>query len=86
MLCIQPNKVRFIKLRRLEWAGHLVRIKEVRNSFNILTSKPLGRASRRRVDNIRIDPTEIRDIWIDSAQDRDYWRASVCKIFKIRVP
>ena len=48
----------------------------------ILTGKStgkrsLGRPRRRWEGNIRIDLKEIginKRIWIDSAQDRDYWR------------
>ena len=35
-----PNKVRVIKYRRLSWAGHVARMEEGRNLFNILTGKP----------------------------------------------
>ena len=72
-----------IKSRRLRWAGHVARIEEGRSAFKILTSKPtgkrpLGRPRRRWEDNIRMDLEEI-DInasnWVDSAQDRVYWRA-----------
>ena len=38
----------------------------------------LGRPRRRWKDNIRMDLEEIGIIagnWVDSAQDRDYWRA-----------
>ena len=41
---------------------------------------PLGRPRRRWEDNIRMGLEEIdinRRNWIDSAQDRDYWRALV---------
>ena len=51
--------------------------------------RPLGRPRRRRGDNIRMDLEEI-DInasnWIDSTQDRDYWRALVNAALKLRVP
>ena len=53
------------------------------SSFKILTGKPtgkrpLGRPRRRWEDNIRMDLKEIginTRSWVDSAQDRDYWRA-----------
>ena len=56
-----------------------------RSAFKILTGKPtgkgpLGRPSRRQEDNIRMDLEEIginAGKWVDSAQDRDYWRALV---------
>ena len=42
-----------------------------------LARRPLGRPNHRWKDNIRMDPKEIGITsrnWIDSAQDRDYWR------------
>ena len=60
-------------------------MKEGRSAFKILTGKrigkrPLGRPRRRWEDNIRMD-LEERGInagnWVDSAQDRDYWRVHV---------
>ena len=41
-------------------------------------NKPLGRPRSRWEDNIRIDFDEIginMGNWVDSTQDRDYWRA-----------
>ena len=80
-----PNIVRVIKSRRLRWAGHVARMEEGRSAFKILTGKPtgkrpLGRSSRRWEDNIRMELQEIRinaSNWVDSAQDKDYWRALV---------
>ena len=53
-----------IKSRRMRWAGHVVRMKEGRSAFKILTGKPtgkgpLGRPRRRWEDNIRMDLEEI---------------------------
>ena len=72
-----------IKSRRLRWAGHVARAEEGRSAFKILTGKPtkkrpLGRPRRRWEDNIRKDLEEIcinAGNWVDSAQDRNYWRA-----------
>jgi hypothetical protein len=67
---------------------------EERNAYNILMGKPegkrpLGRQRRRRVDNIKMDLTEIgwdgMD-WIDMTQDRDQWRALVNTLMNLRVP
>ena len=74
-----------IKSRRLGWAGHVARMEEGRSAFRFLIGKPkgkipLGRPRRRWEDNIRMVLTEIifnvRN-WVNSAQDRDYWRALV---------
>ena len=60
-------------------------MEEGRSSFKILTGEPTGkrpsgRPRRRWEDNIRMDLEEIginAGIWVDSAQDRDYWRVLV---------
>ena len=65
-----------------------------RNGRNILTGKPSGRRPlgsprRRWEDNIRMDLEEM-DInvgnWVDSTQDRNYWRALVNVALNLRVP
>ena len=74
--------------------GHVVRVDESRSAFKILTGKPtgrrpLGRPRRRWEDNIRMDIKEIgisTRNWVDSAQDRDYWRALVRVALDLRVP
>ena len=69
-------------------------MEEGRSAFKILTGKPtrkrpLGRPKRRWEDNIGMDLKEIgvnvRN-WVNSAQDRDYWRAIVNVALDIRVP
>ena len=50
---------------------------------------PLGRPRRRWKDNIRMDLEEIvinAGNWVDSAQDRDYWRALLNAALNLRVP
>jgi hypothetical protein len=69
-------------------------MEEGRSAFKILTGKPtgkrpLGRCRRRREDNIRMDLDEIginAGNWIDSAQDRDYWKVLVNAALNFRVP
>ena len=68
----------------------IVRMKEGRSAFKILTGKPtgkrpLGRPRHRWEDNIRMDLEEIcinAGNWVNSAQDWNYWRALV----NLRVP
>ena len=69
-------------------------MEEGRNAFKILTGKPTGkrplrRPRRRWENNIKMDIEEM-DIntrnWVDSAQDRDYWRAFVNAALNRRVP
>ena len=69
-------------------------MEEGRNAFKILTGKPtgkrlLGRPRHRWEDNIRMDLEEIGinvGNWVDSAQDRNYWRALVNAALNLRVP
>jgi hypothetical protein len=80
-----PSIIRVIEARRMRWAGHVVRMEEVRGTYNILVGKPegrrpLGRPRRRWEDNIKMDFGEIGfgDVdWIHLAQDRYRWRALV---------
>ena len=74
-------------------AGNVARMEEGRSAFKILTGKLtgrrlLGRPTRRWEDNIRMD-LEYMGInagnWVDSAQDRDYWRALVNVALNLRV-
>ena len=51
--------------------------------------RPLGRPRRRWEDTIRMDLEEIgtnAGNWVDSAQDRDYWKALVKAALNLRVP
>ena len=69
-------------------------MEEVRSAFKILTGKltvksPLGRPRHRWEDNIRMDLEDIginAGNWVDSAQDRNYWRALVNAALNLRVP
>jgi hypothetical protein len=79
-----------IRSRRMRWTGHVAPIGEKRNAYRILVGRPEGkrppgRQRRRWVDNIKIDLKERGwggMVWIDLAQDRDWWRALV----NLRVP
>ena len=65
-----------------------------RSAFEVLTGKPtgkrsLGRPRLRWEDNVNIDLEEIginTRNWVDSAQDRDYWRALANSALNLRVP
>ena len=69
-------------------------MEEGRSAFKILTGKPtgkrpLGRSLRRWEDNIRMDVKAIginTRNWVDSVQDRDYWRVLVNTTLNLRVP
>ena len=64
------------------------------SAFKILTGTPagklpLGRRRRRWEEHIRMNLKEkginTRN-WIDSSQDRDYWRSLVNTVLNLRVP
>jgi hypothetical protein len=82
------------KSRRMRWARHVARMRDTRNAYRILVGKPegkrpLGRPTRRWVDNIKMDLSEIGwggINWIDLVQDRDQWRALVNTVMNLRVP
>ena len=69
-------------------------MEEGRSAFKILTGKPtgkrpFGRPRRRWGDNIGMDLEEIginAGNWVDSAHDRNYWRALVNAALNLRVP
>jgi len=93
-LYCSPNIVRVIKWRRMRWAGHVARMGEERGAYRVLVGKPegrrpLGRPSRRWMDNIRMDLQVVGcgDMdWIGLAQDRDRWRTLVSAVMNLRVP
>ena len=88
-----PNIVRVIKFRRLRCAGHVARMEKSGNAFKILVGthtgkRPLGRPRRRWEGDIRMDLKEIGTHtrnWVDSTQDRDYWRALAIATLNLRV-
>jgi hypothetical protein len=58
------NIIRVMKPRMMRSAGHVARMEEMRNAYNVLVGKlegkrPLGRPKRRWEDNIRIYLKEI---------------------------
>jgi hypothetical protein len=89
-----PYIVRVIKSRRMRWAGHVARMGEGRGVYRVLVGRPegkrpLGRPRRRWEDYIKMDLREIGidgANWIQLAQDRCQWRASVITVMNLRVP
>jgi hypothetical protein len=59
-----PSIVSVIKARRMRWEGHVARMGEVRDAYDIFVGRPdgrrpLGRPRRRWEDNIKTDLREI---------------------------
>ena len=72
----------------MRWADHVARMEEILTGTPT-GKRPLGRPRHRWKDNIRMD---IKGIgintrnWVDSAQNRDYWRALVNVTLNLWVP
>jgi hypothetical protein len=89
-----PNIVLVVKSRRMRWAGHVAGMGEERGVHRVLVGKPegkrpLGRPRRRWEDNIKMDLHKIGvgcGYWVESAQERDRWRAIVSTVKNRRVP
>jgi len=94
MLKTVGNSIRVMKSRRMEWAGHVARMKERRGAYMVVVGKtegrrPLGRLRRRLEANVKADLQEVGWgtwtglIWL---RMRDRWRALVNAVLKLRVP
>jgi len=92
MDCISVVEVQ--GMRRMRWAGHVVRMGEERGVYRVLVGKPegkrpLGRPRCRWVDNIRMDLREVgcgyMD-WIGLVQDTVRWQTFVSAVMNLRVP
>jgi len=51
-LYIIPNIITVMKSRRVRWAGHVVRMGEMRNAYNILVGKSEG---KKHSEDLRLD-------------------------------
>ena len=84
--------IRVIKSRRVKWAGYAARMEESMSSKKQAypyRKDPLGSPWRRWEEYIRMNLEEIginTKNWVDSAQDKDYWKALVNAGLNLRVP
>ena len=70
-----------IKIRRPEWAGHIIRMEEEKIAKKVLngsfrTIRPVGRPRTRWADVVQRDALELLGIrgWRRRAANRDEWR------------
>ena len=70
-----------IKIRRLEWAGHIIRMEEERIPKKVLngnfhTTRPVGRPRTRWADVVQRDALELLGtrVWRRTVANRDEWR------------
>jgi hypothetical protein len=70
-----------IKIRRLEWAGHIIRMEEEWTPKNVLngnlhTTRPVGRPRTRWTDVVQRDALQLLGMrgWRRRAANRDEWR------------
>jgi hypothetical protein len=93
-LYFSPSIIRIIKSRGMRRTRHVPRMGEKRKAYRLLVGKPegkrpLGRSTRRWVDNIRIDLGEMgwgAVDWIGVARDKNRWRALVNAVMNLQVP
>jgi hypothetical protein len=79
--------------RRRRWTGHVTRMGDMINAYNILVRKlgrkrPLGRPRCVWEDNIRMDLREIGwevTDWIHPGEDKDHWWDLVKMLTNVRV-
>jgi len=69
-----------IKITRLEWAGHIIRMEEERIPKKVLngnfhTTRPMGRQRTRWVDVVQRDAVQLLGLrgWKKRAANRDEW-------------
>jgi hypothetical protein len=77
----ESNIVEDIKVRRLGWAGHIIRKEEERITNKVLngnfhTTRPVGRPKTRWVDVVQRDALQLLWIrgWRRRVENRDEWR------------
>jgi hypothetical protein len=93
-LYASPYIIRAMKSRKMRWAGHVARVKEMRNAYSILVGRhegkrPLGKPRSKWKNNISMNLSEIRREnvdWFKLAQVTGQRQALVKTVMKLRVP
>ena len=80
-LCNEPNIAKDMKIRRLRWAGYIIRMEEERIPKKVLngnfyTTRPMGRPRTRWAGVVQRDALQLLGIrgWRRKAENRDEWR------------
>jgi hypothetical protein len=80
----EPNIVEDIKIRRLKWVSHIIRMEEERKTKKVLnrnfhTTRPVGRPRTRWADVVQRDALQLLVTrgWRRGAASRDEWRRLV---------
>jgi hypothetical protein len=72
--------VRFIKVQRIKWLGHIQRMDQARQTWNVLDWKPMGtrpvgRPRQRWQEDVKEDLKKLKvKNWKETAKDRRTWR------------
>jgi hypothetical protein len=87
---VPPNIIRFIKSRSIRWAGHVERMREVRNIYEFWSENLKGRdhCEDPSVDGNIVLEWMLRKWsvdWMSLAQDRDQCSALMKTVMNLRV-
>jgi hypothetical protein len=89
LICF-TNISKVIKSRKMRWAGHVARVRQMRNAYKILVGnlkrRSFGRYRRRWEDSIRIDRSEMGWKHVERmhvAQNRDQWQVLVNMVISL---
>lgn len=81
----EPDVIKFIKIQRMKWAGHVIRMNSERSTLKIFLARPTGTRARGRpnlrwVDCLERDLTILRvKNWKTMAKRRTAWRNTIEK-------